>query len=44
MNLEQDFTYDAREVLGKNREEENLREALAESLVAQVKRDIARLN
>lgn len=43
LNLDQDFTYDAREVLGKKREEENLREALAESLVAQVKRDIARL-
>ena len=44
LSLDQDFTYDAREVLGKNREEENLRDALAESLVAQLKRDIARLD
>ncbi len=42
LNLTQDFTFDAREVLGKKREEDNLRDALAQSAVAQVKRDIAR--
>jgi len=44
LSRSQDFTYDAREVLGKKREEDNIRRALAEELVKQVNRDISTLN
>lgn len=39
----QDYTYDATQVLGKNREEQVLREAVAAELVRQVTQQLARL-
>jgi len=39
----QDYTYDSMQVLGKNREEEMLREAIARDLVRQVTQQLARL-
>ena len=39
----QDYTYDATTVLGKNREEQMLREAIAAELVRQVSLQLARL-
>ncbi|MBT8422636.1 MAG: hypothetical protein HKN56_00165 [Gammaproteobacteria bacterium] len=39
----QDFTFDSTQVLGKSREEEVLREAIAQDLVRQVAQQLARL-
>ena len=39
----QDYTYDSTLVLGKSREEQELREAIAAALVQQVSRQLARL-
>ncbi len=39
----QDYTYDATLVLGKNREEQTLREAIAADLVRQVSQQLSRL-
>ncbi len=41
LSRQQDFTYDPDEVLGKKREEENVRNAMAESLVQQVNRELS---
>ena len=39
----QDYTFDETRLLGKNREEENIREAIASELVRQVSQELARL-
>jgi len=39
----QDYTYDVTEVLGKKREENNLRQAIAMDLVRQVSVQLSRL-
>ena len=44
LSRRQDITFDADEVLGKKREEENIRAALADSLVQQVNRELSVLN
>ena len=43
LTLSQDYTYDATLVLGKNREEDTLREAIAQDLVRQVSQELSRL-
>lgn len=43
LTVRQDYTYDATRVLGKQREEEVIRQALAESLVRQVSQQLASL-
>ena len=43
LSRRQDYTYDPTEVLGKNREEEFIREALADNLVAQVGRELSKV-
>jgi LPS-assembly lipoprotein len=40
LNRRQDYTFNPTEVLGKSREEQMLREALADNLVAQVSREL----
>ncbi len=41
LSLRRDYTYDETDVLGKQREESNIREALARDLVRQVSRTLA---
>ena len=43
LTLSQDYTYDPRLVLGKNREEETLRQAISKDLVRQVSQELSRL-
>jgi outer membrane lipopolysaccharide assembly protein LptE/RlpB len=44
LSVRQDYTYDETRVLGKNREQEIIRETIVQDLVRQVNQELSRLN